>query len=94
MKKEDTTKFYYVYVFYDIKEERLNKVFKICKKYLNHYQNSIFRGEINPSDLIKLKDELNKVIKEEDSVTLLKFLKKEYVKVEELTNKTIDENFL
>ena len=52
----------YVFVMYDVDEKRCNKVFKVCKKYLNHYQNSVFRGEITPSKLISLKKELNKVI--------------------------------
>lgn len=94
MKKEDTTKFYYVYLFYDVKKERLDKVFKICKKYLNHYQNSVFRGEINPHDIINLKKEIEDVITIDDQVTLLKFLKKEYVKIEELSKMSNDDIFL
>ncbi|HFK1483072.1 CRISPR-associated endonuclease Cas2 [Bacillus cereus] len=34
----------YAFVFYDVNEKRVTKVFKICKKYLNHYQKSTFRG--------------------------------------------------
>lgn len=94
MKKEDTTKFYYVYLFYDVRKDRLDKVFKICKKYLNHYQNSVFRGEINPSDILKLKKEIQDIITVDDNVTLLKFLKKEYVKIEELSEKSNDDIFL
>ena len=45
----------YAIVFYDIKEKRVQKVFKICKKYLSHYQYSVFRGDITPSKLISLK---------------------------------------
>ncbi|MEG2717526.1 MAG: CRISPR-associated endonuclease Cas2, partial [Eubacterium sp.] len=44
----------YAFVFYDINEKRVGKVFKICKKYLIHYQKSVFRGEITPSKLIAL----------------------------------------
>ena len=44
----------YAFVFYDVNEKRVQKVFKICKKYLSHYQNSVFRGEITPSKLIKI----------------------------------------
>lgn len=54
----------YAFVFYDIQEKRVNKVFKICKKYLEHHQKSVFRGEITPSKILKLEKELKKVIDE------------------------------
>lgn len=63
----------YAILFYDIGEKRVQKVFKICKKYLSHYQYSVFRGNITPSKLISLKYELNKVInKEEDFICIIK----------------------
>jgi CRISPR-associated protein Cas2 len=63
----------YVFLFYDIGEKRVNKVFKICKKYLKHHQKSVFRGDITPSQIISLRDELKKVInKQEDFVTMIK----------------------
>ncbi|WP_024786917.1 MULTISPECIES: CRISPR-associated endonuclease Cas2 [unclassified Lebetimonas] len=75
----------YVFLMYDIADEeseagkrRVHKVFKICKKYLNHHQKSVFRGEISPSNLIKLQKELKKVIDEElDFITLIKLKNKE-----------------
>lgn len=42
----------YAFLFYDVKEKRVNKVFKVCKKYLSHFQYSVFRGEITPSKII------------------------------------------
>ena len=54
MKKKNLN-YNYAFVFYDVKEERVNKVFKVCKKYLSHFQKSVFRGEITPSKIIKLK---------------------------------------
>lgn len=68
----------YIFLFYDVGEKRVNKVFKICKKYLNHHQNSVFRGEISPSKIIALKREIKKIIKkEEDFVTIIKMYSKE-----------------
>ena len=68
----------YAFLFYDVGEKRVNKVFKICKKYLNHHQNSVFRGEISPSKIIALKREIKKIIKkEEDFVTIIKMYSKE-----------------
>lgn len=65
----------YVFLFYDVGEKRVNKVFKVCKKYLNHYQNSVFRGEITPSNIIKLRNDLKGVIKKDyDFISIIKFL--------------------
>lgn len=61
----------YVFLFYDIADEfsevgkyRVTKVFKICKRYLKHFQKSVFRGNLTPSKQIKLAEELKKVIDE------------------------------
>ena len=63
----------YAFVFYDVNEKRVQKVFKICKKYLSHFQFSVFRGEITPSKLIELKTELNRVIaKNADFICIIK----------------------
>lgn len=65
----------YAFVFYDVNEKRVQKVFKICKKYLSHYQNSVFRGDITPSRLISLREDLKKIInEEEDFVCIIKAL--------------------
>lgn len=65
----------YAFVFYDVNEKRVQKIFKICKKYLSHYQNSVFRGEMSPSKLISFKAELKKVIKvEEDFICIIKLM--------------------
>lgn len=65
----------YAFLFYDVKEKRVHKVFKVCKKYLSHYQYSVFRGEISPSKLIKLRTDLKKVVKEdEDFVCIIKLI--------------------
>ena len=59
----------YAFLFYDVNEKRVQKVFKICKKYLSHFQNSVFRGEITP------KLELQKIIvDEEDFVCIIKLM--------------------
>ena len=70
--KKNKLKYNYIYLIYDIKEERVNKIFKICKKYLEHYQNPVFKGEISESNILKLKNEINKIInKDEDSILIL-----------------------
>lgn len=63
----------YAFLMYDVGEKRVNKVFKICKKYLKHHQNSVFRGNITPSKLIAIEEEISKIIKkEEDFITIIK----------------------
>ena len=77
-------KYNYVFVMYDIADEeseigknRVVKVFKICKKYLTYHQKSVFRGEITPSNLIKLKKELKDVMDENlDFISIIKLKNK------------------
>ncbi|MFI3211033.1 MAG: CRISPR-associated endonuclease Cas2 [Peptostreptococcaceae bacterium] len=64
----------YAFLFYDVNQNRVNKVFKVCKKYLTHYQNSVFRGDITPSNLILLKDELENIRKDRDFICIVKML--------------------
>lgn len=65
----------YAFVFYDVGEKRVQKVFKVCKKYLSHYQYSVFRGDITPAKLIQLRTELNRIIKkDEDFVCIIKLM--------------------
>ena len=60
----------YAILFYDVGEKRVQKVFKICKKYFNHHQKSVFRGHVTPANLIAFKAELKNVIDEDyDFVT-------------------------
>lgn len=77
----------YAFLFYDVGEKRVQKVFKICKKYLSHFQYSVFRGEITPSKLILLRKELKNVIEtEEDFVCIIK-LRNDNVFGEEILGK-------
>lgn len=79
----------YAFLFYDIGERRVAKVFKICKKYFVHHQKSVFRGHITPSNLISLRLELKKVIKpDEDFVTIIKLLNDAYFDEETLGTNT------
>lgn len=65
----------YAFLFYDVGEKRVQKVFKICKKYLSHYQKSVFRGDMTPPKFIKLKNELKGVINyEEDFICIIKLM--------------------
>ena len=43
----------YVILVYDFGEKRVGKMLKLCRKYLNWIQNSVFEGEISE---VKLKE--------------------------------------
>lgn len=59
----------YIIAVYDVNEKRVNKVLKICRKYLIWIQNSVLEGEITKAKYEKLKTEINDVIhSDEDSV--------------------------
>ena len=75
MSKSKSYNYNYAFVFYDVNEKRVQKVFKVCKKYLSHFQKSVFRGEMSPSKLIRFKNDINKVInKDEDFICIVKML--------------------
>lgn len=87
--------FNYAFLFYDVNEKRVNKVFKVCKKYFHHHQNSVFRGSITPSKMIKLKSELNKIVKSGDFVTIIKLMNDSCFEEETLgTNDKNTENLI
>ena len=57
----------YVVLVYDVSKDengqkRWSHIFKICKKYLSHIQNSVFEGEISVVQLTKMKQELEPYI--------------------------------
>ena len=68
----------YIILVYDIKSDEggarvLNKTFKTCKKYLSHIQNSVFEGELTEAQIVKLRYELDKIVrKDRDSIILFK----------------------
>lgn len=68
----------YVVLVYDISikdkgTKRWRNIFKTCKKYLSHIQNSVFEGEISKVQLMKLQNELKPYIdKSIDSVIIFK----------------------
>lgn len=82
----------YAFVFYDVNEKREQKVFKVCKKYLSHYQNSVFRGEMSPSKLIQLRKDLRAVIQEDEDFVCIIKLMNDNVFGEEVLGKKDKEN--
>jgi CRISPR-associated protein Cas2 len=86
----------YVIAVYDCNQKRVNKMLKLCRRYLTWIQNSVLEGELTPAQLKELKIEAAKIMdKQEDSLILFtnnnpQWLKKEILGVE----KNSTDNFL
>ena len=88
----------YIILVYDISQDEngkkvLPKVYKICKKYLSHIQNSVFEGELSDVQKMKLENELKHQLRKNlDSLIIFrtrneKWLKKEFwASTEDLTS--------
>ncbi len=61
----------YIILVYDIGEKRVSKMLKLCRKYLNWIQNSVFEGEISDAKLRELKILADEIMnKTEDSLII------------------------
>ena len=61
----------YVILVYDFGEKRVAKMLKLCRKYLNWIQNSVFEGEISEVRLKELLIHTDKFMrKDEDSIII------------------------
>jgi len=67
----------YVIVAYDVSVERVNKVKKFLRKYLNWVQNSLFEGELSEADLEEVKLGLSEIINEEEDMVVIYKLRTE-----------------
>ena len=63
----------YIILVYDIGEKRVGKMLKLCRRYLNWIQNSVFEGEITNVKLKELIHEAKMIMEEEeDSIIIFK----------------------
>lgn len=63
----------YVILVYDIGQKRVGKMLKLCRRYLNWIQNSVFEGEISEVKLKMLLAEANEIMnKVDDSLIIFK----------------------
>lgn len=75
----------YVILVYDVNEKRIPHVHRVCRKYLFWVQNSVFEGELTEGKLKKLRQELSKVIVEdEDSIIIYRLMNREVFKKEHM----------
>lgn len=63
----------YVILVYDMEEKRVAKMLKLCRRYLNWIQNSVFEGEVTSAKLKELIHEARHIMDEEkDSLIIFK----------------------
>lgn len=60
----------YIILVYDIGEKRVTKMLKLCRRYLNWIQNSVFEGELSKVQLKSLKQEAKGIMEEKDSLII------------------------
>ena len=90
----------YVILVYDISikdkgQKRWRKIFKICKQYLTHIQNSVFEGEISESDLFILREKLsNEIYEEYDSIIIFKSRNEKWLNKDIIGLKIDDPQFI
>ena len=70
----------YVILVYDIEEKRVSKILKLCRRYLNWIQNSVFEGEITEVKLKELLESAKKIMDtEKDSMIIFKSRQMEWM---------------
>ena len=63
----------YIILVYDVGQKRCGKMLKLCRRYLNWIQNSVFEGEITEVKLLELKYQAQLIMDEEtDSLIIFK----------------------
>lgn len=63
----------YVILVYDMGQKRVGKMLKLCRRYLNWIQNSVFEGEMTEGQLTELLYEAKRIMNtDEDSLILFK----------------------
>jgi CRISPR-associated protein Cas2 len=73
----------YIILVYDIGERRVGKMLKLCRKYLNWIQNSVFEGEITEVKLEELKIRAGKIMdKDIDSLIVFKSRQEKWLEKE------------
>jgi len=84
-----------VIIVYDIEEKRVNKVNKFLKRWLTWQQNSVFEGELSPSQLEELKVGLKEIIDENyDSIIIYEIDNPKNIKKEHMGAKKVEMDFI
>jgi CRISPR-associated protein Cas2 len=73
----------YVIAVYDVGQKRVGKMLKLCRRYLNWIQNSVFEGEISEAKLMELKYKALSIMdKESDSLIIFKTRQEKWLEKE------------
>lgn len=85
----------YIILVYDVNQKRTGKMLRLCRRYLNWIQNSVFEGEITEVKLKELYQRASEILDiEEDSLIVFKsreskWLEKEVVGKERSSTDTM-----
>ncbi len=83
----------YVILVYDIEEKRVAKMLKLCRRYLNWIQNSVFEGELTEVKLKELLAEAKKKMDaEKDSLIIFKSRESKWLEKEVIGKEKNDLN--
>jgi CRISPR-associated protein Cas2 len=61
----------YVIIAYDVNVDRVNRVKKFLRRYLTWIQNSVFEGELSPSDFEEVKMGLRDIIDANEDMVVI-----------------------
>jgi CRISPR-associated protein Cas2 len=86
----------YIILVYDVNEKRVSKMLRLCRRYLNWIQNSVFEGEISEVKLIELKGKAYDLMEPEtDSIIIFKSRQEKWLEKEVIGNeRQKTDNFL
>jgi CRISPR-associated protein Cas2 len=68
----------FVIIVHDVQVERIDAVCTYLKKYLNWMQNSVFEGDLTPSELVRIKADLSHITnKDKDCIIIYQIRNKD-----------------
>ncbi len=60
----------YVVLVYDMEADRTQRMLKLCRRYLTHVQNSVLEGHISEGDLATLRNTIEDLLIDGESVII------------------------
>ena len=85
----------FIILSYDVNKKRTGKILKICRKYLQHVQKSVFEGQLTEAKLKNLKWELkNNINVQEDAICIYSFETLKYTNKEQIGKTQYNEHII
>ncbi|MBX0296798.1 CRISPR-associated endonuclease Cas2 [Haloarcula nitratireducens] len=69
----------YAIIVYDVQADRTPKFLKYLRRYLTHVQNSVFEGELTEGTLVEVKETLQSMLQDGESVMVYRMDSESYV---------------